>query len=91
MTRSRIRAIVARGSLAGLMPPVAFNDRERTWALSEGGHRHNLPPVPPRPEPGVIDIDAVFCSRAQAPAVEPSGLPHSMAWAFEKYLSSPST
>jgi predicted acylesterase/phospholipase RssA len=80
-------AIVASGSIAGLMPPVAFRDPEGSWTLSDGGHRHNLPPVPPTHESRVTNVDAVFCSPlAPEPAVEHRGLPHSVAWAFENYL-----
>jgi predicted acylesterase/phospholipase RssA len=81
-------AIIASGSIAGLMPPVHFRDDSGTASLYDGGHRHSLPPIPATRLGDVTDADAVLTSPISRP--DPpgphGGLPQAMLWVFENQI-----
>lgn len=80
-------AVVASGAIAGLFPPVTWRDPAGTWTASDGGHRHNVPPVPKSCETRVRHVDAIFTAPLRLPPARAHGdLVHSVAWAFESYL-----
>jgi hypothetical protein len=77
-------AILASGSIAGLMPAMVLHDHRGPSILYDGGHRHCLPPIPVSLEPHVTHIDAVLCAPLEREKVQHRhGLAHSVAWAFE--------
>lgn len=80
-------AVVASAAIAGIFPPVTLHDGGRRWTMSDGGHRHNVPPVPKADEAAVHHVDAVFTAPLDPPpVVAHRDLAHSMAWAFENFL-----
>jgi predicted acylesterase/phospholipase RssA len=77
-------ALVASGSVAGLMPPVAYRDKHGTWSLYDGGHRHSVPPIPPEYAADVTHVDAVLLTPLRHdPVCGSRNLPHALVWAFE--------
>lgn len=83
-------AILGSSAIAGLMEPYRMRLGGVDATLSDGGHRHVLPPPPAMPaEDHPIEVHAVFnrpVGQVKLPPCKVDSLPEAFAWAIDTQM-----